>query len=89
MKILSRYILQEYLGNLLLGLVIFTFVLLLDHLFELADLLSLTVVRSHPSRLGQEAAALTFARLDGDRRAAQRVVVPTELVPRGSGELTP
>lgn len=56
--------------------------------FELADLLSLTVVRPHPSRLGKEAAALTFARLDGDQRAAQRVVVPTELVPRGSGELT-
>src|ERR1700733_5237518 len=39
MKILSRYILREFLGNLLLGLLIFTFVLLLDHLFELADLL--------------------------------------------------
>lgn len=38
MKILSRSILQEYLGNLLLGLLIFTFVLLLDHLFELIDL---------------------------------------------------
>jgi lipopolysaccharide export system permease protein len=39
MKILSRSILQEFLGNLFLGLVIFTFVLLFDHLFELADLL--------------------------------------------------
>jgi lipopolysaccharide export system permease protein len=39
MKILSRYILLEFLGNLLLGLMIFTFVLLLNHLFELADLL--------------------------------------------------
>ena len=39
MKILSRYILKEYLSNLLLGLLIFTFVLLLDHLFELMDLL--------------------------------------------------
>src|SRR3954470_2381393 len=39
MKILSRYILAEFLQNLLLGLVIFTFVLLLDHLFELIDLL--------------------------------------------------
>ena len=57
--------------------------------FELADLLSLTVVRSHPSRLGKEAATLTFARLDGDQQPAQRVVVPTELVPRGSGELAP
>lgn len=39
MKILSRYISKEFFGNLLLGLLIFTFVLLLDHLFELADLL--------------------------------------------------
>jgi LPS export ABC transporter permease LptF len=39
MKILSRYILKEFLGNLLLGLLIFTFVLMLDHLFELVDLL--------------------------------------------------
>jgi LPS export ABC transporter permease LptF len=39
MRILSKYILKEFLGNLLLGLLIFTFVLLLDHLFELADLL--------------------------------------------------
>ena len=39
MKILSRYILKEFLANVVLGLVIFTFVLLLDKLFELADLL--------------------------------------------------
>ncbi len=39
MKILSRYILKEFLGNVFLGLLIFTFVLLLDHLFELIDLL--------------------------------------------------
>ncbi len=39
MKILSRYILSEFLGNAALGLLIFTFVLLLDHLFELVELL--------------------------------------------------
>jgi len=39
MKILSRYILKEFLGNLVLGLLIFTAVLMLDHLFELVDLL--------------------------------------------------
>jgi lipopolysaccharide export system permease protein len=38
-RILSRYILAQYLGNLALGLGIFTFVLLLDRLFELVDLL--------------------------------------------------
>ncbi|OGR89000.1 MAG: hypothetical protein A2992_07210 [Elusimicrobia bacterium RIFCSPLOWO2_01_FULL_59_12] len=38
-RTLSRYILTQYLGNLLLGLLIFTFVLLLDRFFELVDLL--------------------------------------------------
>src|ERR1035437_4213403 len=38
-KILSRYILKEFASNVLLGLLIFTFVLILDKLFELADLL--------------------------------------------------
>lgn len=39
MRIISRYILREFVSNVFLGLVIFTFVLLLDKLFELADLL--------------------------------------------------
>lgn len=39
MRVLSRSILKEFLGNAMLGLVIFTFVLLLDHLFEIVDLL--------------------------------------------------
>src|SRR5687767_10198501 len=38
-KVLSRYIMSQYLANLLLGVAIFTFVLLLQKLFELADLL--------------------------------------------------
>ena len=39
LKILPRYILTQFFANLILGLVIFTFVLLLDKLFELVDLL--------------------------------------------------
>lgn len=39
MKILSRYVLKEFLGNLALGLLVFTFILLLDRLFELVDIL--------------------------------------------------
>ncbi len=39
MKILSRYISLQFATNLVLGLTIFTFVLLLDKLFELVDLL--------------------------------------------------
>jgi len=59
--------------------------------FELADLLPtpVTVVRHDPQRMGAVGAALAFARLDGDGRAPQRIVLPTELVPRGSGEVTP
>ncbi len=54
--------------------------------FELADLLGITVVRVDAGQLGARAAALAFARLDGDERAPQRVTIPTELVERGSGE---
>jgi lipopolysaccharide export system permease protein len=39
LKILHRYILRQYMANLVLGIFIFTFVLLLDRLFELVDLL--------------------------------------------------
>jgi LacI family transcriptional regulator len=55
--------------------------------FELADLLEVTVVRTNPYRVGQLAAELAFSRIDGDNRKPQRVIVPTELIPRGSGEI--
>jgi LacI family transcriptional regulator len=57
--------------------------------FELADMLAtpVTVVRHDPGELGRAAAELLFARLDGDPSPPRRVVVPTELVPRGSGEV--
>lgn len=56
---------------------------------ELADLLrpSLTVIEQDASELGRIAAELLFARIAGDRRPIQRVVLPTKIVPRGSGEL--
>jgi LacI family transcriptional regulator len=57
--------------------------------FELADLLGTSVVRADPWRLGEQAAALAFGRLDGDDRPPLQIVVPTELVPRGSGEVAP
>jgi LacI family transcriptional regulator len=57
--------------------------------FELADLLGTTVVRADPWKLGEQGAALAFARLDGDDRPPLTVTIPTELVPRGSGERTP
>jgi LacI family transcriptional regulator len=57
--------------------------------FELADLLAVptTVVRHDSQMLGAEAAKLVFDRLDGDASPPKRVVVPTELVTRGSGEV--
>ncbi len=57
--------------------------------FELADLLGITVVRADASQVGAQAAALAFARLDGDERPPQRVTIPTRLLVRGSGERVP
>jgi LacI family transcriptional regulator len=57
--------------------------------FELADLLAATVVRHDSQQMGAHAAALAFERLDGEDRPARRVIVPTELVVRGSGEVPP
>jgi len=56
---------------------------------ELADLIrpSLTVIEQSASELGRIAAELLFSRISGDRRPIQRVVLPTRIVPRGSGEL--
>ena len=39
-----------------------------------------------PGRLGARAAALAFARLDGDDRPPQHLTIPTALIARGSGE---
>ncbi|HSD77512.1 MAG TPA: LacI family DNA-binding transcriptional regulator [Solirubrobacteraceae bacterium] len=57
--------------------------------FELADVLGVTVVRSDPGLMGERAAALAFARLDGDASAPRHLRIPAELVVRGSGEVAP
>ncbi len=59
--------------------------------FELADLLAVpvTVVAYDPGELGRAGAELLFARMGGDLRPPQRIVIPTRLVVRGSGELRP
>lgn len=58
---------------------------------ELADLITpgLTVVAQDPAGLGRVAATLLFDRLAGLSDAPRRVVLPTVLIPRGSGELPP
>lgn len=59
--------------------------------FELADLLSpaVTVVAQDAAQLGRTAAARLFGRLDGMAGEPGRVLLPTRLIPRGSGELPP
>jgi len=57
----------------------------------LADALEpgLSVIAQNPGELGRLTAELLFSRLDGDRGPTRRVVVPTTLIARGSGELRP
>ncbi|MCW2882617.1 MAG: LacI family transcriptional regulator [Sphaerisporangium sp.] len=59
--------------------------------FELADLLtpSVTVIAQDPVGLGRMAAELLFRRLAGDNGLAERIRLPTHLIPRGSGKLPP
>jgi LacI family transcriptional regulator len=47
----------------------------------------LTVVAQDADQLGRMTAELLFARLDGDSGPTRRVVIPTTLIERGSGEL--
>jgi LacI family transcriptional regulator len=57
--------------------------------FELADLLGTTVVRHDIQDLGLHAAALAFARLEGLDGPPRQVIVETQIVARGSGEVPP
>jgi LacI family transcriptional regulator len=59
--------------------------------FPLAELLEppVSVVAQYPHLLGVAAANRLFERLDGDESPAQHIVVPTQLVARGSGEIRP
>jgi LacI family transcriptional regulator len=56
---------------------------------ELGELLGVTVVRTNPVEMGRLAAELVLERINGRSDEPQQVVVPTELVARGSGEITP
>ena len=57
----------------------------------LGDLLQpgLSVMAQDPSRIGTVAAEITFRRIDGDDSPAETIIVPAELVVRGSGEIRP
>ena len=58
---------------------------------ELSDMIDppLSIMRQNPVHMGRTAADRLFARLDGDSSPPQRLLVPTELVIRGSGEIRP
>jgi LacI family transcriptional regulator len=59
--------------------------------FELAEMLPLpvTVIAYDAAELGRQAADLLVRRLAGDARPPGKVVLPTNLIARGSGELPP
>ena len=58
--------------------------------FELAELLPVpvTVVRHDPAEMGVRAAELLFSRLNGNADPPRTVILETELVVRGSGEVS-
>jgi LacI family transcriptional regulator len=59
--------------------------------FDLADMLPVpvTVVAHDSMDMGRKAGEVLFARLSGTELPLQQLVVPTQLVVRGSGELPP
>lgn len=59
--------------------------------FELADLVvpGVTVVAQDPAGLGRMAAELLFDRLAGLADPPRRLILPTTVIPRGSGEIPP
>lgn len=59
--------------------------------FPLADLIDppLTVIRQDINEIGRQVVTLLWDRLDGETSAPQRVVLPVDLVQRGSGEIRP
>ncbi|MGH2893105.1 MAG: substrate-binding domain-containing protein, partial [Solirubrobacteraceae bacterium] len=59
--------------------------------FALSDLLEppVTIVAQDPWAIGAAACQRLFERMDGDRGPPQSVVIPTQLMARGSGEIRP
>lgn len=57
--------------------------------FDLADVLGVTVMAHDPSEMGRLAVEVAWARLEGETGPANHIVLPTTLIPRGSGEIPP
>jgi LacI family transcriptional regulator len=47
-----------------------------------------TVIAQDVNDIGVQAARLLFARIDGNDSPPQRIIIATQLITRGSGELT-
>jgi LacI family transcriptional regulator len=54
---------------------------------QLADALGVTLVHQNVKGIGALAADVLFRRLDGDDSPVRHHIIPTQLVPRGSGEI--
>ncbi len=54
--------------------------------FELADLLGITVIAHDPVEMGRTAAGLALRAVKDRPTRPSRIVMPTQLIPRGSGE---
>lgn len=59
--------------------------------FPMSDLLdpAVTVVRQNVERIGRTAAELLFARMDGSDAPVRQIVLPAQLMPRGSSAFGP
>lgn len=57
--------------------------------FDLADVLGISVVAYNSTELGRHAAEIALSRLKLGPGTPKRIVIPTQLVLRGSGERTP
>lgn len=57
--------------------------------FEFADVLGITVVAHDPAEMGRRATELLFTRMHDHGTPPSRHVIPTHLVERGSGEMSP
>lgn len=55
--------------------------------FDLADVLGVTVVAHDAEEMGAEAARLALSAQEDESRPTRHVVLPTRLIPRGSGEI--
>ncbi len=60
-----------------------------DILFAASVEPAVTILAQDAQAIGRAAAELLFSRLDGYAGPARRVVLPTPLIARGSGELSP